>query len=230
MPIINCDIGKLPKGHKRGTEKQCLELGKINYYGEKTVGEETIKNIKTQKFIEEKNIKIDKLQTKLIKARGERFKIQKEMDREISNKAKKEYEPDLKKAQEKIDKIVKKLKEVREKEIHITKGGGKKLLDALNNNSDISVPCYVNDNVATYLGNLIQKGGKLNLLYNDVSEKICSLNGLCIDGKNSSGVCNCNLNTIQSGGGNNDELINYINSLELEKDNTSSSSNSICDI
>ena len=42
MSKIFCDVGEVPKGKKRGNMKECAELGKIKFWGEKKVDKKII--------------------------------------------------------------------------------------------------------------------------------------------------------------------------------------------
>lgn len=124
MSKIFCDIGEVPKGHKRGSMIECAKMGKICYYGEKKVDSRLIEELlrKKVKLKESTNTEyakypIDKqIRLKISSVKGEIRKLTRDMEGLKEDKKKKvkvlltEAENKLKKLQRELDVAEKKLK------------------------------------------------------------------------------------------------------------------------
>lgn len=91
-----CGIGKIPKGYKRGTMKDCLEKKQVRYYGLKKVDPKLVEHILTTKGGKPKNR--DKLVIELVGKRGTLVRL----NRQLAD----EKDPDVKKViREQINKV-----------------------------------------------------------------------------------------------------------------------------
>jgi hypothetical protein len=121
---IYCGVDKLKSNQKLGTAKDCAELKQVRYYGLKKISKELVEEYKGIPV--ESDAKILKLAKKRGGLRGKIEKIKEEIEdykdepnykrNKTFQKAVKELEEDLKKTKEDLSKIIKKIKEVEEKE------------------------------------------------------------------------------------------------------------------
>ena len=102
MSTIYCGVGKIPKGKKRGTMKECAELGQIRYYGIKKIDQKLIDNAKSSG----KKTSRTNLIAKRGSIKGKLYKLRKEAPYEKDEKKKKQ----MKKEYEKLSKELKQVK------------------------------------------------------------------------------------------------------------------------
>ena len=128
---VFCGTGKIPKGKKRGSMKQCAEAGQIRYYGLKKVDPLLVENAVKEKKIKVSEVskideKIYELLRVLVKVGGtikkRKGQIQAEKNKEKKEKFTKELEPFITKYR-KIQDDIRKYKADKEKK---TKKGSNK--------------------------------------------------------------------------------------------------------
>lgn len=93
MPKIYCNIGDIPKGHKRGSMKECAEKKQIKYYGEKKVDRKIIISILDKKKSKKNPQKeLDDIKVNLASMVGKIKNITRKIENEDDKKKKKQYE------------------------------------------------------------------------------------------------------------------------------------------
>jgi predicted nucleic acid-binding Zn-ribbon protein len=111
MSNVFCGIGKLPKGKKLGSMKECVEHGQVRYYGLKKIDERLIESIskkgskKLKSSTTDLKTQIQKLTIDLISIRGKIKNIEKKILKEKDDKKKKQLEKDIKTLSEKSKKL-----------------------------------------------------------------------------------------------------------------------------
>jgi hypothetical protein len=101
---VYCGIREPPKKSRRGTMKECAEMGKISYYGIKKIDSKTIKLIEKKKT-EGKNL--EKMKVKLIGLKS-RIKKAKDMVKyEKDAKQKKKLEKQIKEKEKEYNDLLK---------------------------------------------------------------------------------------------------------------------------
>lgn len=86
MSKINCGIGELKKGERRGTMKECADKGQVRYYGLKKIDSRILKaSKKVNKELKSRNQLLKKIMSLKAKILGYKKKIKNE-----DNKNKKE--------------------------------------------------------------------------------------------------------------------------------------------
>jgi hypothetical protein len=117
MTDIYCGIGKVPKGQKLGTMKECAEKKQIRYYGLKKVDSRIINSAKNEKEIPET---LQKIRSMVIKYRVRIKKLRISLEGKEANdpKKKKEMMTALTSYEKELDKVLAKL---RKKEIEADK-------------------------------------------------------------------------------------------------------------
>ena len=111
MSNVFCGIGKLPKGKKLGSMKDCVEHGQVRYYGLKKIDERLIESMskkgskKLNSSSTDLKTQIQKLTIDLISIRGKIKNIEKKIIKEKDDKKKKQLEKDIKTLSEKSKKI-----------------------------------------------------------------------------------------------------------------------------
>lgn len=120
---IYCGIDDLKENQKRGTAKECAELKQVRYYGLKKVTRDVAdeyKGIPVESELREKRLAkmIGSLRGKIDKYKEEIYDYKEEDDYKKNKnyqKAVKELEEKLKESKDKLTKVLKKLKEFKEK-------------------------------------------------------------------------------------------------------------------
>jgi hypothetical protein len=86
-----CGVGKMPKGYRRGTMRECVDMKQIRYYGLKKVDSRLIESSKNTQNIENerKKLVIKRIKAKA-KIKGMIADIKTEKDIDKKNKMKKE--------------------------------------------------------------------------------------------------------------------------------------------
>ena len=111
MSKIFCDVGEVPKGKKRGSMKECAELGKIKYWGEKKVDKKIIESVVDKKKKGSKNMEkeLDAMKIKFASMKGKIKRLTREIEAEQDKKElkrklteKSHLEKELKNLQEKM--------------------------------------------------------------------------------------------------------------------------------
>lgn len=114
MSNIYCGVDKVPNGKKRGTMKECAELGQIRYYGQKKIDPRTLAAAKSKKSVPETRENLIKM---LAGLNGEinRYKGRYENTKDGTTEGKKkkaEYHKLWKAAETKKVKVTQKLRKV----------------------------------------------------------------------------------------------------------------------
>lgn len=91
MSAIYCGAKKVPKGKKQGTMRECVEAGKIMYWGVKKIDSKTLSILGTTK----QRMTSGKLSVKIAAVRGKKRKIRGELDYEKDATKKKELQKKL---------------------------------------------------------------------------------------------------------------------------------------
>ena len=112
MSNIFCGIGKVPKGKKLGSMKECVEHGQVRYYGLKKVDERLIESMSkkgskkgSKAGTDDVKTKIQKLTIELVTIRGKIKNIEKKIVKEKDDKKKKQLEKEIKTQIEKSKKL-----------------------------------------------------------------------------------------------------------------------------
>lgn len=114
MANIYCGIDNVPKGKKRGTMGQCVELGQVRYYGKKKIDARTLEAAKTKKNVPETRDNLIKLLASLngtINRNKGRYDTTKDTTAE-GEKKKQEYYKLWKAAESDKVKVTRKLRKV----------------------------------------------------------------------------------------------------------------------
>jgi hypothetical protein len=125
MSKIFCDVGEVPKGKKRGSMKECAELGKVKYWGEKKVDKKIIESVVDKKKKGSKNMEkeLDSMKIKFAGMKGKIKRLTREIETEKDKKEMKKkltekthLEKELKNLQEKMVTLKEKIEKEKEKE------------------------------------------------------------------------------------------------------------------
>lgn len=133
MTSVFCNIGDVPKGKKRGSMKECVELGQVKYYGVKKVDQRLINDAiqgkklkskvnKSGNIMEDLTLDMVMLGGKIKKLQGQ---LKAEKNKENAAKITKEIESQQKKLADVRIKL-QKLKTANDKKKGSQKGGSKK--------------------------------------------------------------------------------------------------------
>jgi hypothetical protein len=120
---IYCGIDELKENQKRGTAKECAELKQVRYYGLKKVTRDVAdeyKGIPVESELREKRLAkmIGSLRGKIDKYKEEIYDYKEEDDYKKNKnyqKSVKELEEKIKESKDNLTKVLKKLKEFKEK-------------------------------------------------------------------------------------------------------------------
>lgn len=116
---INCGFRELRKNERRGTMKECAEMGKISYYGIKKIDSKTLEMIQKKKNITKD---LEKMKVKLVGIKGELKKLKTDISKEKDKKTKKKMETEYKEKEKKFDELLKEYQKMnKEKESKKTK-------------------------------------------------------------------------------------------------------------
>lgn len=106
-PKIFCDVGEVPKNKVRGSMKECAELGKISYWGEKKADAKMIEKVingkKKKSTLKDLEQEYGKLTVQLAGKVGRLSRINKELPYEKDEKKVKEYEKEKKEIEKEKD-------------------------------------------------------------------------------------------------------------------------------
>jgi hypothetical protein len=145
MSKIFCDLGDVPKNKKRGSMKECAELGQAKYWGEKKMDQKLIELVVDRKQNKKKGSstksmekEMDALKIKFAGLKGKIKRLTRELEieedkKEIKKKKaeKKDFEKEILKIKEKMIKLKNKMDEDTESK----KGSKKKSLSRTKKNS-----------------------------------------------------------------------------------------------
>jgi hypothetical protein len=109
MSNIFCGIGKMPKGQKRGNMRECAEKGQIRYYGIKKIDPKTLELAKSKDVLPETR---EKLILKMVSLRGTIKRNKGRCEESKDGNAKDEYCKIWKKAEDDLEKVLKRLKKI----------------------------------------------------------------------------------------------------------------------
>ncbi len=107
MSDIYCGVGKLPKGKKYGSMKQCAEQGQIRRYGLFKVDKRTIEAAQSSR---KKSASESELLEELVVIRARIKKLIKKIKKEKDQKTKDNLKDDARKLYARMDVLKKKLK------------------------------------------------------------------------------------------------------------------------
>jgi hypothetical protein len=110
MSEIYCGIEKIPKNKKRGSMKDCAEIGQIRYYGLKKVDSRLIENALNEKKLKASGTtkldkKIEELNFDAAGLSGKLKKIQNQIKGEKNKDTKEKLEKEVEKIKDKLKKI-----------------------------------------------------------------------------------------------------------------------------
>ena len=94
---IYCGIGDVPKGMKKGTMKECMEMGQVRLYGLYKIDSKLISK-KSKVTAKEKKMTKNEVKALVFKFKGRITRIEEEL-KEAAGKEKTQLEKDLKEAQ-----------------------------------------------------------------------------------------------------------------------------------
>ena len=102
MSDVYCGAKKVPKGKRLGSMQECVESGKIMYWGVKKIDSKTLATIGAAK----KSLSMDKLMIKAIGIKGKIKKDKDDIKYAKDAKKKKEAEESLKEHQEELKQVM----------------------------------------------------------------------------------------------------------------------------
>ena len=105
-----CGIGQIPKGKKRGSMKDCAELGQIRYYGLKKIDQRLVDNALGNKKIkgtasDKLGAKLQELMLELVTVGGRIKKLSGQIQAEKNKTEKEKIGKELDKNKKKLDKL-----------------------------------------------------------------------------------------------------------------------------
>jgi hypothetical protein len=109
MSDIYCGIGKIPKGQKMGTMRECAEKGQVRYYGIKKIDAKTLSLAKNKDVVPETK---EKLILSMVSLRGIIKRNKGRYEGAKEKKAADEYHKIWQDAEKKLAKVIAKLKKI----------------------------------------------------------------------------------------------------------------------
>ena len=111
-----CGITDVPKGHHKGTQKECTQTKQVRRWGLKKVSRADLNEFKkiNNELKEQKKL-INKVQLQISGLRGRRIKFQREL-KEAPITGKKKAEENLAKVSDDIRKVVQEFKKIEEEQ------------------------------------------------------------------------------------------------------------------
>src|SRR5438105_1319796 len=109
MSNVYCGVGKMPKGQKRGTMRECAEKGQIRYYGIKKIDPKKIQLAKKKDIIPESR---EKLILKMTTLRGTIKRNKGRYEGSKDKAAKAAYYKEWQDAEKDLVKVAAKLKKI----------------------------------------------------------------------------------------------------------------------
>lgn len=109
MSDAYCGVGKVPKGKRRGSMKQCAEAGQIRYYGIKKVDKRTLAGAKSGR---KKKGSKEKVRGQFVTLKVKRKKLFEAVKAEKNKKKKEKLKTEWKKVTKELEQIQKQLKKM----------------------------------------------------------------------------------------------------------------------
>ena len=107
MKDTYCGIGDVPKNKKRGSAKECYDMGQVRYYGIKKIDKETIKSSEASKSMKGRNLFDEQMEMKKIQQEGKAL-VKKYKEAKFIADHEKSTDAQKKKAKRDIDALLKK--------------------------------------------------------------------------------------------------------------------------
>ncbi len=101
---IYCGIGEVPKGMKKGTMKECMELGQVRLYGLYKIDSKIVSK-KSKPSAKEKKMTKNEVKALVFKFKGRITRIEEEL-KEATGKEKTQLEKDLKEAHKEKERYI----------------------------------------------------------------------------------------------------------------------------
>ncbi len=101
---IYCGIGEVPKGMKKGTMKECMELGQVRLYGLYKIDSKIVSK-KSKPSAKEKKMTKNEVKALVFKFKGRITRIEEEL-KEATGKEKTQLEKDLKEANKEKERYI----------------------------------------------------------------------------------------------------------------------------
>jgi hypothetical protein len=101
---IYCGIGSVPKGMKKGTMKECMEMGQVRLYGLYKIDSKLISK-KSKPSSKEKKMTKNEVKALVFKFKGRITRIEEEL-KDATGKEKTQLEKDLKEAQKEKERYI----------------------------------------------------------------------------------------------------------------------------
>lgn len=105
-----CGIGKVPKGRKRGTAKECAEVGQVRHWGEKKVDKRTLEKAKLPETIKETKSELVKQRSAALGSKKRLDSFIESLERELKRKDNPESKQKLKESKAELKKVERVLK------------------------------------------------------------------------------------------------------------------------
>jgi hypothetical protein len=101
---IYCGIGEVPKGMKKGTMKECMEMGQVRLYGLYKIDSKLVSK-KSKPSAKEKKMTKNEVKALVFKFKGRITRIEEEL-KEATGKEKTQLEKDLKEANKEKERYI----------------------------------------------------------------------------------------------------------------------------
>jgi hypothetical protein len=101
---IYCGIGEVPKNMKKGTMKECMEMGQVRLYGLYKIDSKIVSK-KSKPSAKEKKMTKNEVKVLVFKFKGRITRIEEEL-KEATGKDKTQLEKDLKEAQKEKERYI----------------------------------------------------------------------------------------------------------------------------
>lgn len=111
-----CGVSNIPKGHKRGTMKECAQIGQVRYYGLKKIDPRTLEHAKKSRGESKRNLIIQRA-----KLRGKLNLLKRKHGAEKDSNKKKKINEEYKKVVVEFKMINNKIKIYESKEANARK-------------------------------------------------------------------------------------------------------------
>ncbi len=107
---LYCGIQEpIPSGYRLGSMEECLNAGKVNYYGIKKIDSRLIASKRKEHLVEEINKKIHKLRMETAKLSGTESRHKKNLDKAETATEKSKIKKLIQEVKEERDEIIKKI-------------------------------------------------------------------------------------------------------------------------
>ena len=107
-----CGTGKIPKDAKRGSAKECAQIGQVRYYGLKRIDSKTLEEGKAEKKTKETR---DELLIKMAGLKGILAKNTRFLEGNKDEDKKKPYQKKVDETKKKLEVVVNKIKKLEKK-------------------------------------------------------------------------------------------------------------------